>query len=191
MGQTVRLTTPLLTEDVTALRAGDLVSICGIIYTARDAAHKRLHDLIVQGKELPVDLRGQLLYYVGPAPAKPGHVVGSAGPTTSGRMDVYTPELLKLGLKGTIGKGLRSPAVVQAMREHGAVYLGVVGGAAALLARSVKAARVVAYEDLGPEAIHEFVVEDFPAIVVIDSRGENLYEREPARYASTLAGRRE
>ena len=183
MSKQVVIETPLSTELVRELKAGDSVLINGVIYTARDAAHKRLDDLIKKGQPLPVDIVGQIIYYVGPCPAKPGHAAGSAGPTTSGRMDPYTPQLLKMGLKGMIGKGLRSPEVVKAMKEFGAVYLGAVGGAAALIARSIKKVEVVAYEDLGTEAIHRFYVENFPAVVVIDSYGANLYESEPPKYA--------
>lgn len=182
MTQTIRITPPMDISDVKKLKAGDNVLITGTIYTGRDAAHKRLIDLLEEGKTLPVDLKGQIIYYVGPAPAKPGYAVGSAGPTTSYRMDSYTPQLLELGLKGMIGKGARSAEVIDAMKKHGAVYLGAVGGAAALIAKAIKKAEVVCYEDLGPEAIHKFYVEDFPAIVVIDSEGNNLYETEPAKF---------
>lgn len=182
MTQTIRITPPMDISDVKKLKAGDNVLITGTIYTGRDAAHKRLIDLLKEGKTLPVDLKGQIIYYVGPAPAKPGYAVGSAGPTTSYRMDSYTPQLLELGLKGMIGKGARSAEVIDAMKKHGAVYLGAVGGAAALIAKAIKKAEVVCYEDLGPEAIHKFYVEDFPAIVVIDSEGNNLYETEPAKF---------
>lgn len=178
----IRIKTPLAEEQVKALKVGDNVLIRGIIYTGRDAAHKRLAELIEKRKELPVDFQGQIIYYVGPAPAKPGYAAGSAGPTTSYRMDPYTVPLLDRGLKGMIGKGTRSKEVIEAMKRYGAVYFGAVGGAAALIARSIKKVEVVAYEDLGPEAIHRFYVEDFPAIVVIDSRGNNLYETEPEKY---------
>lgn len=147
----------------------------GTIYTGRDAAHKRMFALLQSGKELPVDLRGQVIYYVGPTPAKPGRVIGSAGPTTSGRMDAYAPLLLAYGLKGMIGKGLRSQSVRDAIREHKAVYFGATGGAAALLARKVKSCEIVAYEDLGTEAIRRLVVEDLPVIVINDSSGGDLY----------------
>ncbi len=177
------LEAPVSTEQARRLVAGDTVSINGVIYTARDAAHKRLIELVKKGEPLPINVRGQMIYYVGPAPARPGQAVGSAGPTTSGRMDAYTPQLLELGLKVMIGKGQRSAEVIEAMKRHGAVYLAAVGGAAALISKRIKKAEVVAYEDLGPEAIHEFHVEDFPAIVVIDSYGTNLYETEPPKYA--------
>lgn len=182
MEKLVRIKTPVTTEDVKRLRAKDNVLITGVIYTGRDAAHKRLVELLKKDKKLPVDLNGQIIYYVGPAPTKPGHAAGSAGPTTSYRMDPYTPALLKLGLKGMIGKGTRSKEVIDAMKEHGAVYFGAVGGAAALISKSIKKVEVVCYEDLGAEAIHRFYVEDFPAIVVIDSKGNNLYETEPQKY---------
>ena len=176
------LSLPLSAQDVDMLRAGDIVYLTGLMLTGRDAAHKRLVQLLEEGKPLPVDVRGQAIYYVGPAPASPGHAVGSAGPTTSYRMDAYTPQLLKLGLNCMIGKGRRSDAVRAAMREYGAVYLGAVGGAAALIARSIKSAEVLAYPDLGTEAIHRFTVENFPAIVLMDAHGGNLYESGPAQY---------
>jgi fumarate hydratase subunit beta len=158
------------------------VYLTGSLYTARDAAHRRLIEALDAGQDLPVDLNGQFIYYTGPAPAKPGKVCGPAGPTTSGRMDAYTPKLLDLGLRGMIGKGKRTPEVLKSIVKNGAVYFGAVGGAAALISRSVKRCEVVCYEDLGPEAIHRFEVEDFPAIVLIDARGENLYDSEPPKY---------
>ena len=173
---------PLTDADVKKLRAGDVVYLTGEMYTGRDAAHKRLIALLEEGKELPIDVRGQTIYYVGPAPASPGHAVGSAGPTSSYRMDAYTPQLLKLGLNCMIGKGRRSEEVRQAMRDYGAVYLGAVGGAAALIARSIEKMEVVAYPDLGTEAIHRFTVKNFPAIVLMDAHGGNLYESGPAQY---------
>ena len=174
---------PLSDAEARMLRAGDTVELTGTMYTGRDAAHKRLIALLEEGKPLPVDLAGQTIYYVGPAPASPGHAVGSAGPTTSYRMDAYTPALLSLGLRVMIGKGRRSQEVQAAMQKTGAVYLGAVGGAAALIARSIKESQVIAYPDLGPEAIHLFTVEKFPAIVLMDSVGGNLYESGPAAYA--------
>ena len=176
------LSLPLSKEDVQSLRAGDTVYLTGPMLTGRDAAHKRLIQLLDEGKPLPVDIRGQTTYYVGPAPASPGHAVGSAGPTTSGRMDAYTPRLLALGLNCMIGKGRRSEAVKQAMRTYGAVYLGAVGGAAALIARCIVSSEVLAYPDLGTEAIHRFTVRDFPAIVLMDAHGGSLYESGPAKY---------
>ncbi|MBE3519083.1 MAG: Fe-S-containing hydro-lyase [Firmicutes bacterium] len=184
MNKQIVIEAPLSTELVRELRAGDSVLINGVVYTARDAAHKRLDELIKKGQPLPIDIRGQIIYYVGPCPAKPGYAVGSAGPTTSGRMDPYTPQLLKMGLKAMIGKGLRSAEVIEAMKEFGAVYFGAVGGAGALIAKSIKKVEVVAYEDLGAEAIYRFYVENFPAVVVIDSYGSNLYESEPPKYAA-------
>lgn len=178
-----KIATPLNDESVTKLKAGDSVLITGYIYTGRDAAHKRLIELISKKQELPIKLQGRIIYYVGPAPAKPGYACGSAGPTTSYRMDPYTPTLLDLGLKGMIGKGLRSKKVIESIKKNKAVYFGAVGGAAALIARSIKKSEIVAYENLGAEAIHRFYVEDFPAIVVIDSFGNNLYEIEPPKYA--------
>ena len=171
-------------DDSTArsLRAGDRVLISGAILAARDAAHKRLVETLDRGDPLPVNLAGAVVYYVGPSPARPGHAIGAAGPTTSGRMDAYTPRLLEQGLKGIIGKGYLSPDVIKAMREHGTPYLVAVGGAGALIARSVKKYTVLAYEDLGPEAVAAMEVEDFPAIVVIDSVGGNYYEAGQAPY---------
>ena len=160
--------------------------LSGPLYTARDAAHQRLCRCLQEGKPLPVELAGETIYYVGPSPAKPGEVIGSAGPTTSYRMDPYTPPLLALGLKGMIGKGRRSAEVVQAIREHGAVYFAAIGGAGALLARCVKKAEVVAYEDLGAEAIRRMEVVDFPVTVVIDTLGQNLYEAGQKAYLASL-----
>jgi fumarate hydratase subunit beta len=173
---------PLTKEDVLMLRAGDSVLLSGELYTARDAAHKRLVDLAEQNKALPFDIVNQTIYYVGPAPAPPGHAVGSAGPTTSYRMDAYTPKLLQLGLKGMIGKGKRNRDVIEAMKKYKAVYFGATGGAAALISKSIEKAEVIAYPDLGAEAIHRFVVKDFPVIVLIDSLGNNLYESGPKKY---------
>ena len=158
------------------LRAGERVLLSGTIYTARDAAHKRLCELAEQGKPLPVDMKDAVIYYVGPTPAGPGEAIGSAGPTTSYRMDAYSPTLIALGETGMIGKGKRGPEVIAAMKEHGAVYFGAIGGCGALLSQCVKKAEIVAYEDLGAEAIRRLEVEDFPVIVVIDSQGNNLYE---------------
>ena len=179
---TVKITTPLTQEKVQQLRAGDSCLISGVIYTARDAAHKRLCELVEAGKELPLDVKDCIIYFVGPTPAKPGHAIGSAGPTTSYRMDAYSPTLIKLGLTGMVGKGKRSPEVVDAMKEHGAVYFGAIGGCGALLSKCIKKAEVVAYEDLGPEAIHRLEVEDFPVVVIIDSQGDNLYQSGRANY---------
>lgn len=169
--------TPLQVETIAQLRAGDLVRISGVVYGARDAAHQRMVTALARGEALPVDLAGQMIYYVGPAPAKAGHVIGPAGPTTSGRMDPYTIPLLAQGVKGFIGKGYRSPEVKAALRQYGAIYCAAVGGAAALLARQITASRVVAYPDLGPEAIFELVFDNFPAIVVHDLYGGDAYEQ--------------
>lgn len=174
---------PLSDEDVERLKIGQQVLISGKIYTGRDAAHKRMVELLDQGKELPVNLKDQIIYYVGPTPARPGQVIGSAGPTTSGRMDAYTPRLLAAGLKGMIGKGMRSEEVKEAMKKYKAVYLAAVGGAGALIARRIKQARVVAYPELGAEAVYELVVEDLPAIVVNDVWGGDLYIEGRKKYA--------
>src|SRR4030067_3110397 len=183
MSQTIRLKTPLSDADVEKLKAGDKVLITGVIYTGRDAAHKRLFDLLQEGKSLPVDLKGQIIYYVGPAPAKPGQAIGSAGPTTSGRMDAYSPKLMEVGLKGMIGKGMRKKEGGEAMKKYKAVYFAATGGAGALLAKAVKKAKVVAYEDLGPEATNKLEVEDFPVIVVNDTLGNDLYKQGKEQYA--------
>jgi fumarate hydratase subunit beta len=177
-----KITAPLTAETVKDLRAGDSVLISGTIYTGRDLAHKRLTDALKAGEKLPFDLDGAVIYYVGPSPAKPGKVIGSAGPTTSYRMDAYSPLLMERGLRGMIGKGNRTPPVLDAMKKRGAVYFAAVGGAAALIARTIKAARVIAYEDLGPEAVRELKVEDFPAIVINDMYGGDLYEQGVAKY---------
>lgn len=170
------LHTPLSREDARALRCGESCLITGTIYTARDAAHKRLCELAAKGKPLPLDIEGAIIYFVGPTPAKPGQVIGSAGPTTSYRMDAYSPALIALGQTGMIGKGKRGEAVVDAMRRYGAVYLGAIGGLGALLGKCVKKAEVIAYPDLGAEAVRRLEVENFPVVVVIDSEGNNLYE---------------
>ncbi|HLC17937.1 MAG TPA: Fe-S-containing hydro-lyase, partial [Thermodesulfobacteriota bacterium] len=163
----------------------DRVLISGVLYTARDAAHKRFMELLDRGEKLPFDVKGQIIYYVGPTPAKPGQVIGSAGATTSGRMDAYTPRLLKLGLKATIGKGARSSEVIEAMKAKKAVYLAAVGGAAALISKCIVKSEVVAYEDLGPEAVRRLTVEDFPAIVVNDTRGGDLFAEGVKEYRRT------
>ena len=182
MAEAKKITTPLSDEVVEGLRIGDKLLITGVIYTGRDAAHKRLVELIEKGEELPFDIKGQIMYYVGPTPAKPGKAVGSAGPTTSGRMDAYSPRLIALGLKGMIGKGMRSQAVKDAMVKHKAVYLGATGGAGALLSKSIKKSEVIAYDDLGPEAIRRYEVENFPVTVVNDIYGGDLYEEGAAKY---------
>lgn len=183
---TVRITAPLTREAAKQLRSGDSCLISGVIYTARDAAHKRLCELVAQGKELPIEIRDSVIYFVGPTPAKPGQAIGSAGPTTSYRMDAYSPTLIALGQTGMIGKGKRGPEVIAAMKEHGAVYFGAIGGCGALLSKCIKKAEIVAYEDLGAEAIRRLEVEDFPAVVIIDSLGNNLYETGRAAYLQSL-----
>ena len=183
MKEAKKITTPLNEEKVIQLKAGDLVKITGHIYAARDAAHKRIFELIKKGQKLPIQIKGQIIFYAGPTPAKPGYPCGSVGPTTSYRMDPYTPSLLERGLKGMIGKGFRSKEVIDSMKKNKTIYFAAIGGAAALIAKSVKKSEVIAYKDLGAEAIYRFYVEDFPAIVVIDSTGNNLYEIEPPKYA--------
>ncbi len=177
-----RLTTPLDDDAVNKLKIGDRVLLSGIIYTGRDAAHKRLVDLIEKGENLPVDLAGQVIYYVGPTPARPGRPIGSAGPTSSYRVDSCTPTLLTLGLKGMIGKGNRTPEVIEAMKKHKAVYFAATGGTGALIARHITSSEVVAYEDLGPEAIRRLEVEDFPVIVINDVEGNDLYRQGVEEY---------
>ncbi|MBR4288058.1 MAG: Fe-S-containing hydro-lyase [Clostridia bacterium] len=172
----ISIQAPLSHEEVKKLKAGDSCLLSGVIYTARDAAHKRLCDLVAKGEELPLDIKDAVIYFVGPTPAKPDEVIGSAGPTTSYRMDAYSPTLIGLGQTGMIGKGKRGPEVIDAMKKHGAVYFGAIGGAGALLSKCIKKAEVIAYEDLGAEAIRRLEVEDFPVVVIIDSEGNNLYE---------------
>jgi len=183
MSQPIRLKTPLTDADAEKLRSGDKVLITGVIYTGRDAAHQRLFNLLKEGKTLPIDLQGQIIYYVGPAPAKPGQAIGSAGPTTSGRMDAFSPQLMAIGLKGMIGKGMRKKEVIEAMKKYKAIYFAATGGAGALLAKAVKKAEIVAYEDLGPEAISRLEVVDFPVIVVNDTQGNDLYQQGMQQYA--------
>ena len=183
MSEIKRITTPFTEEQARALRAGDRVLLSGVLLTGRDAAHKRIMETLQAGEPLPVDLRDQIIYYVGPSPAKPGAVIGAAGPTTSGRMDVYVPGFLRdLGLRGMIGKGYRSQPVRDALREYGAVYFGAVGGLGALLSKRIKSAEVVAYEDLGPEAIYRLEVEEFPVVVVNDCYGADAYREGTAHY---------
>lgn len=170
-----RITLPLTDEDARSLRAGDYVYLSGVIYTARDAAHKRMYDALENGEALPIEMKNNVIYYLGPTPARPGHVIGSAGPTTSSRMDKYAPKLLDLGLKGMVGKGKRTQEVIDAVVRNGAVYFAAVGGAGALLSKCIKKADVVAYDDLGTEAIRRLEIENLPVIVVIDSEGTNLY----------------
>ena len=182
----VKITTPLTRDKVKDLKAGDSCLISGVIYTARDAAHKRLCELVAAGKELPMDVADSIIYFVGPTPAKPGQAIGSAGPTTSYRMDAYSPILIEQGLTGMIGKGKRGPEVIAAMKKHGAVYFGAIGGCGALLSECIKEAEIVAYEDLGAEAIRRLVVKDFPVVVIIDSEGNNLYETGKSNYLASL-----
>ena len=178
----IKVTTPLTREQARQLKSGDSVLLSGVIYTARDAAHKRLCELVEAGKELPLDVKDSVIYFVGPTPAKPGQAIGSAGPTTSYRMDAYSPTMIAQGQTGMIGKGKRSPEVIAAMKEHGAVYFGAIGGCGALLSKCIKKAEVIAYDDLGAEAIRRLEVEDFPVIVIIDSQGNNLYETGRTAY---------
>ena len=172
----ISIQAPMSKEQAKALKAGDSCLISGTIYTARDAAHKRLCELVAQGKDLPIDLTDAVIYFVGPTPEKPGQAIGSAGPTTSYRMDAYSPTLIALGQTGMIGKGKRNEDVITAMKEHGAVYFGAIGGCGALLGKCIKKSEIVAYEDLGAEAIRKLEVENFPVIVIIDAEGNNLYE---------------
>jgi fumarate hydratase subunit beta len=182
MPETISISTPLTDEILKNLKAGDRVLISGVIYSARDAAHKRLVELISEGEKLPFDIKGQVVYYVGPTPPGPGMVIGSAGPTSSYRMDPYAPILIAEGLKGMIGKGVRNQEVIEAIKKHGAVYFAATGGAGALISRTIKKADIVAYEDLGTEAIRRMQVEEFPAIVVNDIYGNDLYQQGRKRY---------
>ena len=172
----IKIETPLTKEKLQGLKAGDSVLLSGVIYTGRDAAHKRLIELLDKNEKLPIDVENETIYYVGPSPAKEGQVIGAAGPTTSYRMDPYAPRLLDLGLKGMIGKGARNQEVIDAMKRNGAVYFGAIGGAAALISKSIVKSEIVCYEDLGSEAIRRLEVKDMPLVVIIDSRGNNLYE---------------
>lgn len=176
------ISAPISDEAAKSLKAGDYVYITGKIYTARDAAHKRMAEALLQGEELPMDMNHNIIYYMGPSPAREGRAIGSAGPTTSSRMDKYTPALLDLGLKGMIGKGKRSQQVIDAIIRNDAVYFAAVGGAGALLSQRIVSSKIIAYEDLGTEAIRELEVKDFPVIVVIDSKGNNLYETAIEEY---------
>ena len=180
--ETLNIRSPLDDETIKNLKAGDQVFITGVIYTARDAAHKRLVEALDRGETLPLDLSNQTIYYMGPSPARPGQVIGSAGPTTSGRMDSYAPRLMAAGLKGMIGKGNRSQAVKDAMKKYKAIYFAAIGGAGALISKSIKKAEVIAYEDLGAEAIRRLEVENFPATVINDIYGGDLYEEGKAKY---------
>jgi len=181
-----KIQTPFTREDARSLKAGDTCLITGTIYTARDAAHKRLCELVAQGKPLPMEMENAIIYFVGPTPAKPGQAIGSAGPTTSYRMDAYSPALIAIGQTGMIGKGKRNAEVIAAMKEYGAVYFGATGGCGALLSKCIKKAEIVAYEDLGAEAIRKLEVEDFPVTVIIDSEGNNLYETGRQAYLQSV-----
>ncbi|NFD75717.1 Fe-S-containing hydro-lyase [Clostridium botulinum] len=182
----IKINTPLTEDKIKRLKAGDMVLITGTIYTARDAAHKRLIDVLEKGRNLPFEVKNSIIYYVGPTPAKPGMEIGAAGPTTSYRMDTYTPKLLNLGLKGMIGKGKRSKEVIESIVKNKAVYFGAIGGAAALISKSIKKSEVIAYEDLDSEAIRKLEVEDLPVTVIIDSKGNNLYEDGLEDYLKSL-----
>ena len=182
----IKVTAPLSREEARKLKAGDSCLISGVIYTARDAAHKRLCELVAQGKELPMDMQDAIIYFVGPTPAREGQAIGSAGPTTSYRMDAYSPTLIAQGQTGMIGKGKRGPEVIAAMKQYGAVYFGAIGGCGALLSKCIKKAEIVAYEDLGAEAIRRLEVDDFPVVVIIDSEGNNLYETGRKAYLDSL-----
>lgn len=186
----IRVTTPLSAEKALALRAGDVVLISGTIYTARDAAHKKMVELLAEGGSLPFEIQDAIIYYVGPSPAKPGRIIGSAGPTTSGRMDAYTPTLLDLGLRGMIGKGARTPEVIASICKNKAVYFAAIGGAAAVMAQCVRSVEIIAYEELGAEAVRKLEVEDLPVIVAIDSQGNNYYEIGQRAYLEQI-GRNE
>lgn len=177
-----RITIPFSEKEAITLKAGDRVLLSGIMYTARDAAHKRMIELLDKKEKLPIDIENSIIYYAGPTPAKPGHAIGSAGPTTSYRMDSYAPKLMDLGLRGMIGKGLRSKEVIESIIKNKAVYFGAIGGAGALISKSIKSSEIIAYEDLGSEAIRKLEVVDFPAIVVIDSFGNSLYESGQKKY---------
>lgn len=178
----IKINTPLTRDAARKLKAGDSCLISGVVYAARDAAHKRFCECIATNEPLPFDIEDSIIYFVGPTPAKPGEAIGSAGPTTSYRMDAYSPTLIKLGQTGMIGKGKRGPEVIEAMKKHGAVYFGAIGGCGALLSKCIKKAEVIAYEDLGAEAVRRLEVEDFPVVVVMDSHGNNFYETGPANY---------
>jgi len=182
-----KITSPIDPDIIQNLKAGDQVLISGTVYVARDAAHKKMVEALDRGEELPFDIAGQTIYYMGPSPAKPGGVIGAAGPTTSGRMDAYAPRLMEVGLKAMIGKGLRAPEVKEAMQKYGAVYLAAIGGAGALISKTIKSAEVVAYEELGAEALRRLTVEDLPATVINDIHGGDLYEEGKAKYRTAVS----
>lgn len=181
----IRIKLPLTIQDILSLKAGDSLLLNGPMISGRDAAHKRFIATLKEGKSLPIHLEGETIYYVGPCPTPPGKVIGSAGPTTSGRMDSYTPTMLEMGLKGMIGKGQRTTEVIDAMKKHQALYLAALGGAGALIAHSIKKAEVIAYPELGPEAIYRLIVEDFPVVVAIDAKGNDLYKLGREQYKLT------
>ncbi len=183
----LKISSPIDPSVVEKLKAGDQVLITGTLYVARDAAHKRMVEALDRGEKLPFDIAGQTIYYMGPSPARPGQVIGAAGPTTSGRMDAYAPRLMQVGLRAMIGKGLRSPEVKEAMKKYKAVYLAAIGGAGALISKSIKKAEIVAYEDLGAEALRRIEVVDFPATVINDIYGGDLYEEGKAKYRVAVA----
>ncbi len=182
----IKLQTPLTEDKISNLKAGDSVLLSGVIYSARDAAHKRLIELLDEGKELPLNIKDETIYYVGPSPAKPGKVIGSAGPTTSYRMDAYAPILMDLGLRGMIGKGARNDEVIEAIKRNKSIYFGAIGGAAALIGKSIIKSEIIAYEDLGAEAIRRMEVKDMPLVVIIDSQGNNLYDIGQKNYLETI-----
>lgn len=182
----IKINTPLISEQISNLKAGDSILLSGTIYSARDAAHKRLIELLDEGKELPLNIENEIIYYVGPSPAKPGKVIGSAGPTTSYRMDAYAPKLMDLGLKGMIGKGARNKDVIDSIVKNKCIYFGAIGGAAALIAKSIIKSEIIAYEDLGAEAIRKMEVKDMPLVVIIDSQGNNLYELGQKEYLNSI-----
>lgn len=186
MSEVKKITLPLTKELAKTLKAGDRVLLSGTIYTSRDAGHKRMCEALARGEELPFDPTDATIYYVGPTPAKPGQVIGSAGPTTSGRMDAYAPTLMKVGIRGMIGKGARLDEVIEAMKENFGVYFGAIGGAGALLAKCIKSSELIAYEDLQSEALRKLYVEDMPLVVIIDSYGNNLYETGPNEYLKSV-----
>jgi fumarate hydratase subunit beta len=177
-----KITLPLNNESIKGLKAGDNVWLTGVMYVARDAAHKRIVEALDRGERLPFDIKGQTIYYMGPTPAKPGQVIGSAGPTTSGRMDAYSPRLIAEGLKGMVGKGMRTPAVKEAMKKYKAVYLAAIGGTGALISKTIKKSEVIAYEELGAEAVLRLEVKDFPATVINDIYGGDLYQEGKTKY---------
>lgn len=184
----IRISTPFTEEQALSLKAGDMVLISGTVFTARDAAHKKITDLILAGESLPFEMQDAIIYYVGPSPTKPGNVIGSAGPTTSGRMDAFTPGFLDLGLRGMIGKGARTPEVIESIKKNHAVYFAAIGGAAAVMAKSVLSIEVIAYEELGPESVKKLEVKDLPVIVAIDSQGNNYYEIGQQAYHKQIEG---